>query len=250
MMNQKPMSVFLSIIIPAYNEEQRLGASLIEATRFLDTQPYSYEIIVVENGSSDRTLEIARTFAREHPTVRALHLDERGKGLAVQAGMLHAGGDYRFICDADFSMPVDQVNRFFPPLLTGVDVAIASREAAGAVRYNEPAYRHIVGRAFNTLVRWAALPELHDTQCGFKCFTAKAAEQLFSRQTISGWSFDVEVLFIARLLGYVIHEVPIPWYFNPQSRVKVLRDSLQMGADLLRIRRNARQGKYNAAHPD
>ncbi len=141
------MSVFLSIIIPAYNEEQRLGASLIEATRFLDTQPYSYEIIVVENGSSDRTLEIARTFAREHPTVRALHLDERGKGLAVQAGMLHAGGDYRFICDADFSMPVDQVNRFFPPLLTGwMWPSLRAKRRGRCATTNQPTGISLAGR--------------------------------------------------------------------------------------------------------
>jgi dolichyl-phosphate beta-glucosyltransferase len=162
--------------------------------------------------------------------------------------MLAASGDYRFMCDADFSMPVDQINRFIPPALQDFDIAIASREAAGAVRHNEPHYRHAVGRVYNALIRALALPGLQDTQCGFKCFRAPVAEVLFRLQTLHGWSFDVEILFIARQRGYQILELPIPWYYNPQSKINVLRDSFQMAVDLLQIRWNGAHGVYNRSH--
>jgi dolichyl-phosphate beta-glucosyltransferase len=160
--------------------------------------------------------------------------------------MLEAQGEYRFMCDADFSMPVTEINRFLPPILNGYDIAIASREAPGAVRHCEPHYRHFIGRGFNTLIRLMALPGLHDTQCGFKCFPAHVAEDLFKRQTLTGWSFDVEVLFIARKLGYKILEIPIHWYFNPDSKIRVLKDSIRMGLDLLTIRLNALRGQYDS----
>jgi glycosyltransferase involved in cell wall biosynthesis len=225
-----------------------LPSTLRQLAGFLESQPYSSEVLVVENGSQDGTLAIAQEFIREMPRLRVLKEEERGKGRAVQRGMLEARGDYRFMCDADFSMPVDQINRFLPPAIRGVDIAIASREAPGAVRYNEPPYRHFVGRIFNSLIRLIALPGLQDTQCGFKCFRGPAAEDLFRRQTIPGWSFDVEVLFVARLLGYKIQELPIPWYFNPDSKVSVLRDSTRMALDLFRIRLKALRGVYTTGH--
>lgn len=237
----------LSIIIPAYNEESRLPDTLERILTFLKGQSYPAEVIVVENGSSDRTLEIAREYEARHSPVRALHEEQPGKGRAVRSGMLAAMGQYRFICDADLSMPIEQVNRFLPPQLEGIDIAIASREAPGAVRYDEPEYRHLTGRVFNTLVRWLALPGLQDTQCGFKCFRAEVVEEVFPRQTIEGWTFDVEVLYIARRQGYQIREIPIDWFFNPDSKVRVLRDSWRMFRDLLKIRANGRRGAYDAA---
>ncbi|MEN4013144.1 MAG: dolichyl-phosphate beta-glucosyltransferase [Chloroflexota bacterium] len=237
----------LSIIIPAYNEEKRLPETLSKIQRFLAGQTYSYEVLVVENGSNDRTLEIARQFAAEQPRFHALHLDGRGKGLAVQAGMLATHGEYRFICDADLSMPIEEVNRFIPPLKPEGEIIIGSREAPGAVRYNEPAYRHLSGRAFNWVVRQMALPGLRDTQCGFKCFKGCVAERIFPLQTIHGWTFDVEVLYIARRMGYRIVEMPVPWYFNTESKVHLLRDLRQVIRDLLIIRRNARRGVYDVS---
>ncbi len=234
----------LSIVIPAYNEEKRLPASLEQLFRFLRTQTYPFEVLVVENGSHDRTLEIAQEFARQYPELRVLQCRERGKGLAVRQGMLEASGTYRMMCDVDFSMPVEQINRFIPPQLENFDIAIASREAPGAVRYNEPAYRHFVGRGFNLLIKILALPGLDDTQCGFKCFRGAIVEDLFRRQTLTGWSFDVELLFIARQSGYRIVEIPIPWYFNPESKVRVLHDSFQMGLDLFNIRLKGLRGLY------
>ncbi len=237
---------FLSIVIPAYNEEHRLPSSLQKIQAFLETQPYSTEVVVVENGSTDQTLAIAAALVENTPGLRVIRETARGKGLAVRRGMLEARGEYRFICDADLSMPIEQVNRFIPPQLPHPDIAIATREGPGAVRYNEPAYRHVIGRVFNSIVRWMALPGLQDTQCGFKCFQGQVAETVFSKQTLTGWSFDVEVLFVARRLGYTIAEVPIDWYFDPGSRVRLFRDSLQMFLDLLSIRRNARAGLYDA----
>jgi glycosyltransferase involved in cell wall biosynthesis len=238
---------FLSIIIPALNEEERLPGTLEQVFAFLDEQPFSSEVLVVENGSTDRTLEVAQEYARSHPGLRPLHEAERGKGRAVRRGMLEARGAYRFICDADLSMPISECSRFLPPALSGVDIAIGSREAPGSVRYNEPVRRHISGRVFNWLIHALVLPGIEDTQCGFKCFTAAAAEDIFPRLTLLGWSFDVEALYIARHRGYRIVEIPIDWYFSAQSKVSLLRDSWRMGLDLVTIRRNAHSGLYDGS---
>ncbi|TLN08509.1 glycosyltransferase family 2 protein [bacterium] len=235
---------YLSIIIPAHNEEQRLPRTLEQVTAFLNRQAYRGEIIVVENGSSDRTLEIAQYFSSRIPNLRVLHSEQRGKGLAVKMGMLASRGQYRFFADADLSMPIDEVNRFIPPVMPDAEVVIGSREAPGAVRFDEPSYRHVTGRVFNNIVRLLALPGLEDTQCGFKCFRGDIADEVFPLQTIPGWTFDVEVLFIARRRGYRIVEVGIPWYFNADSKIRVARDSLRMFFDLINIRFNAWTGRY------
>jgi glycosyltransferase involved in cell wall biosynthesis len=236
---------FLSIIIPAYNEESRLPNTLEQVFAFLQKQAYSAEVLVVENGSSDRTYQIAQEFAGLHPGFYAFHEAGRGKGLAVRRGMQEARGEYRFMCDADLSMPIAELQRFLPPALQDYDVAIGSREAVGAMRYNEPVYRHLGGRLINLVIRLLALPGLQDTQCGFKCFRAQVAQDLFASQTLSGWSFDVELLYIARLRGYRIVEVPIPWYFNPESKLNAVSDALRMGLEIFQIRRKARQGHYS-----
>lgn len=241
------MAPYLSLVIPAYNEERRLPDTLHKVQQFLASQSYESEVLVVENGSWDRTAQVAQAFAQRNPNTRLLQEARRGKGLAVRRGMLEAGGQYRFICDADLSMPIEQVERFLPPQLTDFDIAMASREVPGAVRYGEPAYRHWVGRAFNLLVRALALPDYHDTQCGFKCFTAAAAETLFPLQQLDGWSFDVELLYLASKRQYRIVEVPIDWHYNPGSRVQLWRDSWLMFTDLLRIRSNWRRGVYDTA---
>lgn len=237
-------SPLLSIILPALNEERRLPRTLDEIDAFIRNQSYPIEVVVVENGSHDRTLDLAREFAAHHPYLNVIHEDRRGKGLAVRTGMLAAQGEFRIFCDVDFSMPAAEISRFLPPILPDSQVAIASREAPSAVRYGEPEYRHLSGRVFNTLVRMLALPGLQDTQCGFKCFRGDIANEIFPLQTIDGWTFDVEVLFIARQRGYHIVEVPIPWYYNPESKVRLLRDSWHMIQDLISIRRNAHRGIY------
>ena len=235
---------FLSIVFPAHNEEKRLPRTLEQTAAFLQAQPYSAEIIVVENGSTDRSLAVAEEHAARFPMLRVIHEEQRGKGRAVRRGMLAARGEYRFFCDVDLSMPITEINRFFPPQLEGAEIVIASREAPGSVRYNEPAYRHTTGRVFNWMVKTLALPGIEDSQCGFKCFSASAAEALFPLQTIMGWSFDVELLYAARRRGLRIVELDIPWYFNPDSKIHVLRDSWRMFWDLLSIRWNGLRGRY------
>lgn len=235
---------FFSLIIPAYNEEHRLPDTLKQVTAYLQAQPYEFEVLVVENGSTDNTLAIAQAFAVENPRVRALQNNPRGKGLAVKRGMLEARGEYRFMCDADLSMPVTEINKFLPPTLSGYDIIIASREGPGSVRYNEPIYRHLGGRGINLIIRLLALPGLQDSQCGFKCFTARVAEDLFRVQTLSGWSFDIELLYVARKRGYRLVEVPIHWYYQTESKVHAVRDALRMTRDIFIIRRNAMRGLY------
>jgi len=237
-------SPFLSIIIPTYNEANCLPQTLEQVFDFLRNEDYSAEVIVVENGSSDNTYELAQSLKSKYPNLRVLRNNIAGKGKAVKRGMLEASGEYRIFCDADFSMPVTEIPRFIPPQLDS-DIVIASREVEGAIRYNEPVYRHFTGRIFNTLIRLLALPKLHDTQCGFKGFRAVIAEDLFNHQSIEGWAFDVEILYIAKLRGYEVTELPIPWYYNAESKISVLRDSWRMFLDLLNVRKNARKGLYN-----
>lgn len=239
------MNPFLSIIIPAHNEANRLPDTLEQVFGFLKKQTFTSEVLVVENGSTDKTFEIAQDFAAHHTNLRVIQNDWRGKGLAIQRGIQEAKGEYLFLCDADLSMPIAEISKFIPPQLPKVDIAIASREAPGAVRYHEPYYRHFTGRVFNTLIRLLVLPTLQDTQCGFKCIRADVARDIFRYQTLTGWAFDVEMLFIARHHRYQVVEIPIHWYFNADSKISVLRDSLRMFLDLLVIRRNARRGLYD-----
>lgn len=236
---------FLSIIIPAHNEENRLPGTLEQVFAFLEAQDFPAEVLVVENGSTDRTFEIAQDFAGRHKSLQVIREQGRGKGLAVRSGMLAARGEFRLMCDADLSMPVEEIARFLPAG-PAYDIAIASREARGAVRYDEPSYRHLGGRAINLIIRMLILPGLNDTQCGFKCFRAAVADDLFRQQTLPGWSFDIEVLFIARRRGYAIREVPIHWYFRPESKVNAVRDALRMIRDIFRIHLNALRGRYDA----
>lgn len=239
------MSIFLSVIIPAHNEENRLPDTLEQVFRFLEKQSFDSELVVVENGSTDKTFEVAQRFAGGHPNCRVLQ-SEKGKGAAVRRGMLEARGEYRFMCDADLSMPVEETLKFIPPGLDSFDLAIASREAKGAVRYNEPPYRHLGGRGINYIIQLLILPGLNDTQCGFKCLRADVAEELFNRQTLSGWSFDIELLYLARRRRYRIREIPIHWYYHSETKVSAVRDALRMILDIFRIHANALRGRYGA----
>jgi dolichyl-phosphate beta-glucosyltransferase len=236
---------FLTVVIPAYNEEERLPETLPEVLAFADAQPYPVEVLVVDNASTDRTAEVARRIANDHPRLSLLYEPVRGKGAAVRTGMLAGRGEYLFFGDADLAMPIDEVSKFVPPALSDYDIAIASREAPGAVRYNEPWYRHLMGRVFNYIVRSLAVPGIQDTQCGFKCFRREIAHDLFAAQSIHGWAFDVELLHIATRRGYRIVEVPVRWYYGQGSRVNPIRDSIEMLIEVLRIRRNGLAGVYD-----
>ena len=236
---------YLSIIIPAHNEAERLPTTLASINDYMCTQPYSFEIIVVENGSDDRTAEVVEDYASNNDQVHLINVPERGKGIAVRTGMLAANGEYRFMCDADLSMPISQISRFLPPELSNYDIAMGSREIEGSIRFHEPTFTHVRGRIFSNLVKLIILPGFEDTQCGFKCFHASAAIDLFTNQQLDGMSFDVEVLYIARKRGYKIVEAPVDWYFHSETRVRMVKDSLRMLMDVLILRRNWKSGKYD-----
>ena len=234
----------LSIIIPAFNEESRLPSAIDGLHGFLDGGAARVEVLIVENGSNDGTLAIARTAAEGDSRFQALHLVERGKGRAIRAGVQASQGARVALCDADFSMPVDEISKLLRAVDGGADVAIGSREAPGARRIGEPRHRHFMGRVFNWLVRMIAVPNIDDTQCGFKAFRGDVAHELFNRQRIDGWAFDVEVLFLASRGGYRIVEVPITWRYDPSSRVRPVRDTIAMMRELISIRWNAMRGFY------
>lgn len=240
------MALSLSIVIPAYNEERRLASTLDAVTGYLAQQPWRWEVRVVDDGSADGTVRLAEDYATREPRVVVQREPHRGKGGAVKAGLLAATGDYRFICDADLSMPIAEVQRFLPPTLDGFDIAIGSREGLGARRVGEPSYRHLMGRVFNTVVQRLALPGIEDSQCGFKMFTAAAVQTIFPLVSIDGWAFDVEVLTIARVRGMRVVEVPIEWHYRNESQVSMLRDGVGMLRELLRIRTRALRGLYRA----
>ena len=236
---------FLSVVIPAYNEEARIGPSIRRVATHLLGRPYSWEIVVVDDGSSDRTAEVVMEAAAETPNVRLLKEPHFGKGQAVKAGMLESTAEWRFLCDADLSMPPEQIDRFFNaadgrPLF---DVSVGSREAPGARRFDEPRSRHLVGRVFNRVVRIFAVRGLDDTQCGFKLFAGSAAEELFRRQRLPGFAFDVEVLYLAQKLGFSVGEIAIDWHHHGGSKVSLAKGASAF-ADILRVRLNDLLGRY------
>ncbi|RIK37233.1 MAG: glycosyl transferase [Chloroflexi bacterium] len=242
------------MIIPAYNEEKRLPPTLTRIADFLRRQPYRSEVLVVENGSTDRTSAVVEEFRAAHLRpddpfdVHLLH-SAKGKGNAVKHGVMAACGDYLLVTDTDLAVPIEEAVRFLPPRLDPrrYAIAIASREIRGAVRHEEPIYRHVMGRVFNLLVRWMAVPGIHDTQCGFKCFGREAAHLIFPLQRINGWGFDVELLTIAQHHGLGILEIPVHWYYGADSRVRPIHDTVTMVMDLMQIRRNRRAGLYDHA---
>ena len=227
---------FLSIVIPVYNEETRISDTLFQVIEYLAAQDYQWEIVVADDGSQDHTARLVGRVIVEHPNVRILRLPHRGKGWAVKNGMLAAQGEYRLFCDADLSVPITQVERLLPPRGPGSDIVLGSREAPGSARIGEPAHRHLMGRVFNLLVSRLAVSGLSDTQCGFKCFRGEVAQDLFRRQTMDGFSFDVELLYLARKQGLTFAEVGVDWYYRSESKVRTVRDSLAMTLDLLKIR--------------
>ncbi len=211
---------------------------------FLAKKPYEWEVIVADDGSEDGTGAVVRGFHDANPTVRLLSLPHRGKGGAVKQGMLEARGEYRFLCDADLSMPIELLDRLLPPDASPVEIVIGSREAAGARRIGEPRRRWLMGRVFNAMTRIMATPGIADTQCGFKVFSAGAAQDLFPLQTLDGFAFDAEILFLARRRGYAVSEVGIDWHYMAESKVRPFRDGWRTLRDLLIIRWRWATGRY------
>ena len=241
--------MFISLIIPAYNEERRIVDTLEKADAFFQMQPYAAEIIVVDDGSNDKTVEQVEAFQKRAST--PLHLERlpenRGKGAAVRQGMLHrAQGQYRFFFDADSSTPIEELLRCDDLLEGRCDVLIGSRALPESKIHQRQAwYRTTMGRCFNRIARMLSLTVYSDTQCGFKGFTQEAAELCFSRQTIEGFGFDAEILYIAAKHGLRIVELPVNWYNSPQSKVNPLFDASRMFLDLLGVLKNNRTGRYD-----
>ena len=232
----------LSVVIPAFNEALRLPATLARVRSYLDARQPSFEIVVVDDGSTDATAAVARAGAA--PIVVLRHAQNRGKGHAVRAGMLAARGERRLMTDADLSTPIEELAPLEAALAQGFDVAIGSRAVAGArVEVHQPAYREAMGRLFNRLVQALLLPGLHDTQCGFKLFTAAAAAAAFSACRLDGFSFDVEALYVARRRGLRIAELPVVWRNDAATRVGLGGGAFAF-LDLLRIRLAAARGRY------
>ena len=232
---------FLSVVIPTFNEEARIAGTLDSVIEYLVSRDYEWEVVVADDGSTDRTAQLVGSVIVQHANVRVLRLPHRGKGWAVKNGMLAAEGEYRLICDADLSVAIEHVERLLPcfdakPGGPGSDIVLGSREAPGAVRIGEPSRRHLMGRVFNRIVSLLAVPGLTDTQCGFKCFRGETAEDLFPRLTLDGFAFDVELLHLARKLGIPYSEVGVDWYYRAQSKIRPIQDSLAMTLDLIKIR--------------
>lgn len=248
---------YLSLIIPAYNEGARLGATLHTIVGYLSAQSYRWELLIVDDGSDDNTLALARSFSAAHPTVpiTVVANPHRGKAYAVRTGVSAARGKLIGFTDADLATPIETLSDAIEQFAAGADVVIGSREGTGAVRHDEPIYRHLMGRVFNGLVQIIALPGIQDTQCGFKILRSPAARTIFAATRLYGeqaaapqgpavTGFDVELLYLARRYRYRIAEVPVVWQYVAESKVNPLRDTLRNLRDLLMVRVNSLRGQY------
>jgi len=247
--------LYLSVVVPAFKEEQRLPKTLQDICTFLHAKGYAAEVIVVDDGSPDGTARVTEEFAAHEPLVRLIRNEHHGKAFTVRTGMLAAVGRYVLFTDADGATPIGEVDKLLSALEGNYDVAIASREGLGASRQGEPWFRHVMGRVFNWIVQALAVPGIHDTQCGFKAFRRAAARDLFGNMQLYGGSsgqvrgalltgFDVEILFMARKWGYRIVEIPVQWFYGADSKVHPLKDSWRNLSDVITVRWNGLRGRY------
>jgi len=256
---------FLSIVVPAFNEAARIADTLSKVAAEIDHLGIDAEVLVVDDGSTDATASIVADASRSDRRIKLVRAPHAGKGAAVRRGMLEATGAWRFLADADLSMPISELQRFMPASAKGfgaaslafaersgeqsasatlpADVVVGSREAAGATRVGEPWSRHAIGRVFNWCVKLLVLRGVDDTQCGFKLFSVHAAETLFPWQRLDGFGFDVEILFLAQRAGLVIRELPVTWVYSRESKVNIASGGRGF-LDLLRIRWNQLRGMY------
>ena len=249
-----------SIVIPAYNEADKISSSLTQIVTFMKSFSESFEVIVVDDGSRDSTAQIVDDYIKSNADVKLVKNPHRGKGFAVYTGIMEAKGDLIYTADADLSAPISELKKLTVWVKDqNFDISIASREGLGAQRVNEPLYRHIMGRGFNIFVQAVALPGISDSQCGFKLFKGSVAKDIFSRLRIYGdkvrdtdkpyfGAWDVEVLYIAKKLGYTVKQVPVVWTYVRTTRLSPIRDSIKMAVDVLKIRLNDIKGQYNTAH--
>ena len=239
----------VSIIIPAYDEEERIGPTIEKTAALLATQPLRWEIVVVDDGSKDGTVALCERLAAVLPGVRVLATSpNRGKGHAVRVGMLAARGQVRVMCDADGSMPATELPRLLAPIAEGAcAIAIGSRYMANSAVARQPAWRRGWSRLCNLVIQKTLVPGVRDTQCGFKAFTADAARATFGRATIDGWAFDLEVLALAKRMGYVVQEVGVEWKDDERSKVNPWKDLWKVIREAVTIKRNLRRGIYDLA---
>ncbi len=237
----------LSVVIPAHNEESRIPGTLRAVSSYLANNFEEYELIVVDDGSSDDTASVVETSGREFKNISLISYPANsGKGYAVRKGVLSSKGSLLLICDADLSTPIQEYERLKCFLINGFDIAIGSRGLRDSdIAVRQPWYRERMGKMFNVFVRTLVVGGIKDTQCGFKLFKGDVARSLFKKSCIDGFAFDVEILFLARRMGYKTKEVPVRWLNSPNSRVKIMRDPLKMFLELFRIRANWLLGRYN-----
>ena len=233
----------LSVVVPAFNEAAGISATINHIREELDRLGGDAELVVVDDGSIDETAAIVAQVARSDERVKLVRATHAGKGAAVRRGMLEARGTWRFLADADLSMPISELKRFLDAAAQGGDVIVGSREAGGARRVAEPWPRHVIGRVFNCAVKLLVLRGIDDTQCGFKLFSARAAQLLFPLQQLDGFGFDVEILFLARRANLAIREIPITWVYGRESKVNVM-SGLRGFLDLLAVRWHELRGAY------
>lgn len=239
--------MYLSIIIPAYNEQYRIIPTLEKVIYYIEKNNIYAEVIVVDDGSDDRTFTLIETFSKSHDCIRTLHnCQNEGKGASVRQGVLAAKGEYILFTDADNSTPIEELNKLLPLISSReFDIAIGSRGLKESeIEKRQPLYRMIMGKTFNCLVRLFLYKDFWDTQCGFKCFSRKAAQEIFKLQRINRFAFDVEVLAIAKVKGYRIKEVPVVWMNSLPNRVKLVKDSFQMFMDIFRLKYNLHKQAY------
>jgi glycosyltransferase involved in cell wall biosynthesis len=238
----------VSIIIPAYNEEQRIGPALDDVLACVHAREWRAEVIVVNDGSLDRTAELVRAYAARDGIVRLMENKKNaGKGCAVHNGVMASEGEIVMFTDADLSAPIEEAERLFAAIDDGADVAIGSRWLDRSRQtIHQPLYRQVFGRMFNGVTRAVMGLPFADTQCGFKAFRREAGQAIFRRQTIMRWGFDPEILFIALKMGYRVKEVPVTWGHDERSRMSYLKDGMTMLEELARVRWNSLTGKYNA----
>ena len=238
---------FYSIIIPAYNEAERIGASLDRILSYIAESRWSAEIIVVNDGSRDNTSEVVQEYSGRNPIIRVLeNPGNRGKGYSVRNGMLNASGQVLLFTDADLSSPIEEANKLFAVIENGqADVAIGSRYLQSELQTRkQPLHRRMLGRAFNVALRTILGLSFVDTQCGFKAFNRKAVTTIFPNMKIERWGFDPEILFLARRYGLRVAEVPVTWAHDHRSKISPMRDGTRMLGELLRVRMNSVGGKY------
>jgi dolichyl-phosphate beta-glucosyltransferase len=231
----------LSVVIPAFNEATRLGATLDRVSAYLTGRGLVHQIVVVDDGSADATAEVVA--GHPAPALRLVRQPQnRGKGAALRRGVEMAEGERVLLCDADLSTPIEDLERLEPRLAAGCDLAFGSRATAGSeVSVHQPFYRELMGKTFNAIIRLLGVRGIRDTQCGFKLLTAAAAHDLFPRLITDGFAYDVELVLLARRRGYRVEEVGVRWANSPDSRVHPVRDSLAMLRDVLRLRLRRRR---------